>query len=428
MSGQPKESFFEACGLNGPLELVVNQPGEAGRGRRCLFDQPFLLVGRDRRADLRLEETPVGRRHAYLQVIAGQLFCVDLDSRTGTHWEDGPRSSGWLAPGRVVRIGPFEIHRVRAGGRDGEGTAVGPAPDWSPTETRLPGPPAGPRAIVVFSRRGRTEARCRLTRVLTLIGRSSACRLRLSSPEVSRHHCALLRTPSGVWAIDLQGRGGIRVGGKPVPWARLADGDRLEVGNFVLRLRIVSTLRPASAGVSAALPQSLAPLAQAAALDPGVISPVFQQMATMQQQMFDQFQQAMLTMVQMFGALHRDQMGLVREELDRLRDLTQELYGLRADLVGRQSAASLHPAPAANGASVGVGQMPHQAGAQGPVAAGGSPPRPGEGAGTGNGAAAANPTPPTDGNIHAWLSQRIAAMEEERQTRWQKLMNAMLGK
>jgi hypothetical protein len=265
--------------------------------------------------------------------------------------------------------------------------------------------------------------------VLTLAGRSPACPLRLSSAEVSRYHCALLHSPAGIWAIDLQGRGGIRVGGARVPWARLADGERLEVGTFVMRLRSVPAVRPASAAAPAALPQPFAPPAQRAALDAAPLGPVFQQMATMQQQMFEQFQQAVTTMAQMFGALHREQMGLVREELDRLRDLTRELHGLRAELVGRPPAAALPPAATAgNGALAAVGRLPHEAEVPGPDAAGGAPPRPGEGARTGEGTAATGPAPPADGNIHVWLSQRIAALEEERQTRWQKLMNVMLGR
>ena len=55
----------------------------------------------------------------------------------------------------------------------------------------------------------------------------------------------------------------------------------------------------------------------------------------MQQQMFDQFQQAMAMMVQMFGTMHRDQMEVIRAELDRLRELTDEFHGLKNGLAER---------------------------------------------------------------------------------------------
>jgi hypothetical protein len=51
--------------------------------------------------------------------------------------------------------------------------------------------------------------------------------------------------------------------------------------------------------------------------------------------MFDQFQQAIAMMVQMFGEMHRDQMKVIREELDRLHELTDELNALRHELANR---------------------------------------------------------------------------------------------
>ena len=51
----------------------------------------------------------------------------------------------------------------------------------------------------------------------------------------------------------------------------------------------------------------------------------------------DQFQQAMAMMVQMFGTMHRDQMEVIREELERLNELSDEVHALR-DRVGRPDA------------------------------------------------------------------------------------------
>ena len=47
-----------------------------------------------------------------------------------------------------------------------------------------------------------------------------------------------------------------------------------------------------------------------------MLMPLVNQFSLMQQQMFDQFHQVILMMFQMFGTLHRDQMGLVREDLE----------------------------------------------------------------------------------------------------------------
>src|SRR5439155_5594002 len=50
-------------------------------------------------------------------------------------------------------------------------------------------------------------------------------------------HCGLLRTPLGLCAIDLLGREGISVNGTPVRWTRLDEGDELQVGELLLRVR-----------------------------------------------------------------------------------------------------------------------------------------------------------------------------------------------
>jgi hypothetical protein len=155
--------------------------------------------------------------------------------------------------------------------------------------------------------------------------------------------------------------------------------------------------------------------------------PFARQMGLMQQQMFDQFQQSMMMMFQMFTDLHRDQMGAIREELDHLHDLTREIQALQAELLRR----SQPPPPAPNGSS------------DGPAADGRPPASRVNGAGhAGPAAGAANPAaasaslpksiapPPgmSDDEVHAWLSQRILAIQQERQTRWQKVMTFLSGK
>ena len=61
-------------------------------------------------------------------------------------------------------------------------------------------------------------------------------------------------------------------------------------------------------------------------LTESLLVPLVSQFGMMQQQMFDQFQQAMAMMVQMFGTMHRDQMEVIRAELDQLRELTEEFH------------------------------------------------------------------------------------------------------
>ena len=77
-----------------------------------LLHQPFALIGRDQRADVPLEHSLVSRRHVYLQIIENQGFWIDLDSRSGTFSDGQLRKFGWLEPGKIIRVGPFELQRL----------------------------------------------------------------------------------------------------------------------------------------------------------------------------------------------------------------------------------------------------------------------------------------------------------------------------
>src|SRR4051812_11815707 len=173
------ELFPSSCGAGGPLRLDVTGPGQSGP-TRLTFDQPCVLVGREAGNDLRLEHDQVSRRHAYLQLVAGRLFCVDLASRTGLWWGGRKGEAGWLEP--AVRVGPYEI---RAGDTPEAGA------DWDPLETPAAGQPGLPRVILEVTAPGGKSAWVPVNRVLTLVGRGPGCRLQLPDVSVSRHHASL---------------------------------------------------------------------------------------------------------------------------------------------------------------------------------------------------------------------------------------------
>jgi hypothetical protein len=235
-----------------------------------------------------------------------------------------------------------------------------------------------------------------------------------------------------------------------------------------------------------------------------MLVPLANQFSLMQQQMFEQFQQTIMLMAQMFSTLHKEQLGFVRQELDRMHLLMQELQALQAELARRSQAA---PRPAASepvkrppqlfgtisstlfgtvtSTLLGTADDPttaraliqHQplqeeqkpptapssdmpgsgAGTKGDGGQGGSPPgtsagirpasevpspvvpsgNPGPpGSPSGGGPTPRQPTgtpPPATANqseeeIHSWLCQRIASLQQEHQTRWQKVMGYLLGK
>ena len=232
-------------------------------------------------------------------------------------------------------------------------------------------------------------------RVLSLIGSASGCKFRLTDSSVSRFHGSLLQTSAGLWIVDLLGQKGITINDVPVRSSRLVDGDIIRIGRYQIRIRCrsraqgtgpglfdlgraaafvpkqahqiratidfksaksVSAITPFHSGLvdgressplsiqNFSIPSKvdLVPtdpmlpvkLAQSG-LTESLLVPLVNQFGMMQQQMFDQFQQAMAMMVQMFGTMHRDQMEVIRAELDQLRELTEEFHALKKELAER---------------------------------------------------------------------------------------------
>jgi len=409
--------FLEACGSSDPLRVGLGSRDGMGSETRD-FRQPFLVIGRGADSDLMLDHWQVSRRHAYLQLLGGRYFCVDLGSRTGTHGGDSTERMGWLEDGRALQIGPFTV-------RPETPPATAPAPRQSPGVTwELPGLALG-------------QSLWRMDQDIVLIGRSPACRIRMVEHDVSKFHCSLVATRMGVWAVDLLGQKGLFVNDRPVRSARLEDGDVLRVGRHELRPRYDTPPPPLPSGDPAASePIATAPDELPARIDHGgdgdivpfkpppgreiaafvepptgvgdtTVTALVHQFGMMQQQMFDQFHHTMMMMFEGFAALHRETSGNLRDEFEEVRKLSREIEALRAETTRLAEAASRPPdrlrPPPLNG--------------HGPGRPSGDP------------IMRATPPPPDPkGDIHSQLLKRLSTIESERQNRWQKILGMMSSK
>ncbi len=433
------EQFLSACGSSEPLRLSVAMRDDQA-SEIWSFRQPFLVIGRRPESDLVIDHWQVSRRHAYLQLIEGRYYCVDLGSRTGTHGGDSAERAGWIERGRVVQIGPYAVR-----------------PEWpqsSPT-------PPGLLPAVTWELPGRAlgGAVWRMDRHLALIGRSLSCRIRIVEPDVSKFHCSVVLTPVGVWAVDLLGQSGIFVNDEPVRCARLEDGDSLRIGRHTLRARYETPPKalpaPSPRADAVSDPGTPGPSSPPATFDPvfpawgarpfdelpvrfspevgqglahqvppgmpglpgGVVDPsvnlLIHQFSLMQQQMFDQFHRTMLMMFEGFAAMHREQSASIREEFDRVRQLSEEIESLRRETARLADLVTSRPSPPP---SPGPPRPPHASGVSPPNSRpiGPHPIRP-------------PLAPPSDPeiDIHAKLCLRLASIESERQTRWQKILGMM---
>jgi pSer/pThr/pTyr-binding forkhead associated (FHA) protein len=531
------KSFLTACGLADPLQLVVEGQSEE-EGDLRLFHQPFALIGRDPQADLVLNHVRVSRRHVYFQVIEGRVFWVDLESRTGTHAGGESQKSGWLEGGRTLCVGPYVIRRFVGDSQIGNNPPRGKLPHVMPFVAEAYSHALSPEVALEFLNGPSEGMTWPVRRVMSLIGSASGCKFRLTDASVSRFHGSFVWTSVGLWIVDLLGQGGITVNEVPVRFSHLTDGDLLWIGRYQIRVRCQPGIQgsgnrlpdrtgskafarpprrehvssgfnstdqaaaavpfvpgtgvanlaqfplpiPALSSLSnievmaseATFPAKMAP----SGLPDSMLVPLISQFGLMQQQMFDQFQQAMAMMVQMFGTMHREQMEMVRAELDALHDLTEEFHVLKQELANRTqeqgttvwSALAIAPddldgpttkepdasakAIAKGPSSLKVTQVDASSAIQPALSASSvREQRSSPTAGLSSLPPSSNPSaaqPPTEesreSGFHSqaktngasspadserdsivWLHQRIMTLQRERETRWQKILKLLPG-
>jgi pSer/pThr/pTyr-binding forkhead associated (FHA) protein len=505
-------SFSGACGISGPLRLVV--AGASDESEVRLLHQPFALVGRDQRADVPLDHKLVSRRHVYIQIVAGEAFWVDLDSRSGTLSEGQLHKLGWLDAGKSIGIGPFELRRRFTARSAAHEHRLPADARVSPLVARSMGDQQLPEVTLEFLNGPSRAARWPVNRVMSLVGSAEGCKFRLADPSVASFHCCLVKTPLGLWVVDLLGPNTIGVNDAVMRYAQLADHDVLRVGRYHVRIHIQPVGRSdkpiaATVTIPSIVPRSdpsreaiLTPgfsnlasgtepagkigkpqptrthttslewlslpadepiLLERTDLAKSVLVPLVNQFGLMQEQMLDQFQQTISILVHSFGALHRDQMNLIREELDHLRSLTREFHALKSELAAREpnfpARELAYPLPGAEGqlaltdtqqpedwlvpdtectvksstGAVGIGSDPSstvsvsrntekEASLPSPAA-----PSQVQGATASPHAHSVQHGSKTesDQDIMVWLHDRMVTLQQERETRWQKILKLL---
>jgi pSer/pThr/pTyr-binding forkhead associated (FHA) protein len=491
--------FADACGATGPLDLRVDL-ADGGVLAEGTVQQPFTLVGRDDACDVTLTDPEVNPRHAWLQVIAGRVYAIDLGSRTGLVWPDGTGRCGWLDVGTPVQVGPFRVH-LRSPPSAGLSVV---APDYDPLRSDPELAASRPVVSLDFRNGRRVKDRWMVNRVVTLVGRADACKIHLNGDDISTYHCGLVLTPAGLWVVDLSGRG-VVVNGERMRVAPLQHGAELWVGRFLVGCHYspagatsppgsppgsgTSLLFPPSTPTEAArradtdVPEDEVPLGFQPPTDataglpsshimadafqilaglgltpsagpvsspilvsgsspapsavpvpqtlttadpfttahtppsrPGigpdlgsgaqtVVALLIRQLGEIHSQMFDQFQQSLLLMMQVFGRMHREQVAALQQELSRIHELNAELGKLQAE-VARLTMARVTskrrpspPPPSSQDDTAPMIELP----------------------------AASQPSD-SSAAIQNWVVERINVLQQEREARWQKLAGQFVEK
>ncbi len=226
--------FQRDIGALAPVRIAVSTP-ETRESQEFELLHPYGIVGRSPNCDIRLKNEKVSFRHAYLQMICGQLFCADLGSRLGTHWGSDLQRSGWLTAEEAVAIGPYALQLANEPTLDSADFPAIP-PDFDPLAIYRDELGPLPQVRLEFLNAA-DNVDLPIRRMLTFAGSSRGCKLRFEGDRISRVHCSLLLTSHGLWVIDLLGKGGTKVNGSLVRSDRLNDGDVLKVGQFQMRIR-----------------------------------------------------------------------------------------------------------------------------------------------------------------------------------------------
>lgn len=347
--------FCLACGKSEPVRFTVSRRDDPQAHFISLIERPFAIVGRGETCDVRLDHPDVSRRHAYLQMIGGRMYCCDLGSRTGTAVAGHGFTRGWVGPEQIVQIGPYHLQLSSNEFRDetslGSGAfdRVMDSDDFALTHES---------AYLLNCINARSNSRGgpkirRLRDRITLVGSHDTCNLRLHHASVSRAHCSIVLTHRGVWVVDLSLKHKTLVNGVPIVFSKLREGDELHLGDF----RLVVDREPVRSPVHGGLPArigssvvqssndareiSVAPPAQlqttgSTSDQSQLLLTIVNQFTAAQRDLFENTRQMMATMAETFNTAHQRQMDLIREELVRVHDLNRELQQLQRELLLRQ--------------------------------------------------------------------------------------------
>jgi hypothetical protein len=337
------DAFLHACGVHPSLELEV-QPTSKVRAVRYSLRQPFAIVGRHPAADIYLDSDGMRPRHVYFQAIEGRIACVNV-SQTGTIQtsEAEVESFCWLNPNDTIHFGNRALKLLHD-----EDTQLF-------TNHIIPDPLAigsaweifGPRITLEISNDniGDEPTTWLVDRLLTLVGRTPRCALQLLDEEISNVHCSLVLTTTGLWVVDLLGRGGIIINEQPVRMGQLGLEDELRLGPFRIRLQEMPIAINIPLEERAFRPLTSANEIHLAAAEQGshhqirmyhtpwpedtshadVLEELMDKLQDMQGPMFAQYQHIIARMVETVDKLDPAQQEEVRRELARLNSLQDEM-------------------------------------------------------------------------------------------------------
>lgn len=218
-----------ASAVPGPICVRVRDP--EGNEEELEISSAFAVIGRSKDSQICLGDQRVSFRHALLQAIGNHICCIDLLSTSGTK-VNGETYSGWINHEDTLQICGYEVQLLDdCWVKDDE---LKPPTDFRPRDEQRPEYGTLPRVELTLLNTSAKGKSWPINRVITLVGRDDRCRITVVDDRLSRVQCALLLLPSGLWIIDLIGKGDVTIGGQQVKCGLLSDGVEVGIGPYRL--------------------------------------------------------------------------------------------------------------------------------------------------------------------------------------------------
>lgn len=336
------DAFLQACGVQTALELEVNASGKVRSTRYCLR-QPFAIIGRHPASDVYLDSDGVRPRHIYFQAIEGRIACINVSQTGSLQADDTPiEPFCWLKDNDSVYFGTRSIKLIHDDKEVVQRSDIidpmAPGSAWDIF---------APRITLEITYQGSQETKIWLVdRLLTLIGRTPRCAIQLHDEVISNVHCSLVLTTAGLWVVDLLGRGGLIINEQPVRVALLGPDDDLRVGPFQIQLHEAppeyhftqeeKEFHPITPAAEFDVPSASETESQHEVRryhtpwpddisNAEVLEELMEKLQEMQGPMFLEHQHVITRMIERFDKLQPDEQAVVKTELDRLRQLNDEV-------------------------------------------------------------------------------------------------------
>lgn len=219
--------YLSLCQTDTRCSLVVEDESRQLLSEQALTN-PVLTIGRSPENDVWLDEDWVRPRHLLVVWLPGGLFFTSMSSTAEIRGPGGPVKSGWWTPGTVLRIGAFHL---RLNNSPKPSLSDDPLAVSPQLEAELP------RLELQFTGSKMPKRPWPVTRMLTLIGRSSVCKIRLDHERILPVHALLVRTAGRLWLINLAEPDRTLVNDAPVCSTPLDVGDRVTFGDFGMEVQ-----------------------------------------------------------------------------------------------------------------------------------------------------------------------------------------------